>query len=67
MIGHLTTGRPDRGLLIHGGVASPANSYAVPAAFPLEPGTTYSWRVRPRVQGDAADLGWGAAWTFRTP
>ncbi len=53
--------------LIHGGVSSPPNSYAVPAGAPLEPGISYYWRVRPRVQGDGTPLAWPASWSFRTP
>jgi len=52
--------------LRHGGVTTPPNSYAVPAAFPLEPGTPYSWRVRPRVQGDGAPVAWSEAFRFST-
>jgi len=37
--------------LRHGGVTSPPNSYTVPRQYPLEQGTDYYWRVRPRVQG----------------
>jgi len=53
--------------LLHGGVTSPPNSYRVPNQFPLEPGTAYFWRVRPRVQGDAGPLGWSDAWGFGSP
>ena len=52
--------------LRHGGVTSPLNSYAVPAAFPLQPATTYYWRVRPRVQGDGTPPPWSATWSFAT-
>lgn len=55
------------GALIHGGVTSPRNTYAIPAGFPLEPGTLYHWRVRPRAQGDALPVDWSASFTFRTP
>ena len=44
----------------------PPNSYAVPAAFPLEPGTPYFWRVRPRVQGDGAPVAWSEVFRFST-
>ncbi|MEK7216305.1 MAG: hypothetical protein AAB289_11980, partial [Chloroflexota bacterium] len=54
------------GALIHGGVSTPPNSYLVPAAFPLEPNTSYFWRVRPRVQGDGKAADWSATFTFRT-
>jgi len=52
--------------LIHGGQSTPANSYAIPTAFPLEAGSTYFWHVRPRVQGDGAPVAWSTTWTFRT-
>ena len=64
--------------LIHGGVTNPPNSYTVPSAYPLEAGTTYYWRVRPRLQGDAKQLdsvgngtqrlslAWSTLYTFRT-
>ncbi|GEM_PF-5701586 len=55
------------GELRHGGVTSPPNSYTIPAAFPLEAGAAYYWRVRPRVQGDAAPLDWPASYSFKTP
>jgi hypothetical protein len=53
--------------LRHGGITVPTNSYQIPSAFPLEPGTTYFWRVRPRVQGDGTKLPWPAPSSFRTP
>jgi len=53
--------------LIHGGQSTPQDSYAIPTAFPLEPATTYSWHVRPRVQGDGTPVAWSTTWTFRTP
>jgi len=52
--------------LIHGGVTTPANTYSVPTGFPLEPGTQYYWRGRPRAQGDAVPVDWSASFTFRT-
>jgi hypothetical protein len=52
--------------LRHGGVTTPANSYTVPQAAPLEPGITYFWRVRPRVQGDGTPIPWSEVWSFRT-
>lgn len=55
------------GALIHGGVATPPNSYRVPSGFPLEPGATYHWRVRPRVQGDGTPAAWTATFTFSSP
>ena len=55
------------GALVHGGATSPANTYTIPAAFPLEHGVSYFWRVRPRVQGDGAPLAWPGPWTFRAP
>jgi hypothetical protein len=54
------------GALVHGGVTTPANSYTVPAAFPLQAGVTYSWRVRPRVQGDGRPAAWSPTFTFTT-
>ena len=47
--------------LVHGGITSPPNSYTVPAAAALTAGATYSWRVRPRVQGDGRPTAWGPA------
>lgn len=46
--------------LVHGGTTDPLNSYTVPDRSPLEPGMTYYWRVRPRVQGDGVPVTW---WT----
>ena len=43
---------------VHGGASTPANSYVVPEAFPLEAGAFYYWRVRPRIQGDGDPLPW---------
>ncbi len=51
---------------LHGGVTCPKNSYAVPSDAPLEPSTTYHWRVRPRVQGDGAPVEWSASFVFKT-
>jgi micrococcal nuclease len=53
--------------LRHGAVTNPPRSYTVPAAFPLEPGQRYYWRVRPRVQGDGAPADWTAPAAFTTP
>jgi len=53
--------------LVHGGVGTPRNSYAIPPAFPLEANTTYFWRVRPRLQGDAVTAAWPPAASFKTP
>ncbi len=50
--------------LVHGGLSNPLNSWTAP---PLQPGTAYYWRVRPRVQGDGTPVAWGPAWGFRTP
>ena len=47
--------------LIHGAVTSPLNSWQTP---PLAAGTTYFWRLRPRVQGDGTPVGWGPTWRF---
>lgn len=53
--------------LIHGALATPANSYTVPADAPLEPNTRYYWRVRPRVQGDGTPMAFSPVYSFRTP
>jgi hypothetical protein len=53
--------------LRHGGVTNPPDSYAVPSSYPLEPHTTYYWRVRPRLQGDAEPAQWSLAHSFDTP
>ncbi|HLC30384.1 MAG TPA: hypothetical protein VJM51_06360 [Dehalococcoidia bacterium] len=53
-------------VLLHGGVTNPPNSYAIPAAFPLEASTPYFWRVRPRIQGDGTPVAWSATWSFNT-
>lgn len=53
--------------LVHGDVTYPANAYTVPSTFLLQAGATYSWRVRPRVQGDGTPLPWTASATFKTP
>lgn len=47
--------------LIHGGVASPENSWETPM---LQRGATYFWRVRPRVQGDGEPVAWSQTWSF---
>ena len=52
---------------VHGGASTPANSYVVPEAFPLEAGEIYYWRVRPRIQGDGDPLPWSAINVFLTP
>ncbi len=52
--------------LRHGGATTPHNSYAVPTGFPLEAAAVYSWRVRPRVQGDGTPQAWSSTATFRT-
>ena len=53
--------------LVHGGVTTPRNSYAVPATSPLAAATKYYWRVRPRVQGDGTPVAWSTTWSFTTP
>jgi len=53
--------------LAHGGVSTPPNSYTVPDKFPLRAGSTYYWRVRPRVQGDGDPVAWSATFSFKTP
>ncbi len=50
--------------LVHGGASIPRNSYAVPEGFPLERGSTYYWRVRPRVQGDGIPVDWTPTQSF---
>ena len=52
---------------VHGGASTPTNSYVVPAAFPLEAGEIYYWRVRPRIQGDGDPLPWSATYVFLAP
>ena len=52
---------------VHGGASTPDNSYVIPAAFPLEAGEIYYWRVRPRIQGDGAPLPWSTTYVFLTP
>lgn len=47
--------------LVHAGVSTPPNSWTTP---PLEVGTTYYWRVRPRVQGDGTPVPWSSTFTF---
>ena len=53
--------------LRHGGITDPPNSYTIPDAFPLEAGTIYNWRVRPRIQGDGEPLDWSFGYRFSTP
>lgn len=48
-------------MYVHGGITTPTNSWTTPA---LEPGKTYYWRVRPRVQGDGRPVTWGPVWSF---
>ncbi|GEM_PF-2629724 len=49
----------------HGGLTvSP--TYKVPDSQPLEPSSTYYWRVRPRIQGDGSPVEWTAYSTFST-
>ena len=50
--------------LLHGGVTG--NSYRVPDNSPLQEGTTYHWRVRPRVQGDGRPVAWTRSSSFTT-
>jgi Tol biopolymer transport system component len=49
--------------LVHSGMTEPPNSWRTP---PLAPGTTYYWRVRPRVQGGGIPVAWGPTWRFTT-
>ncbi len=50
---------------VHGGASSPPNSYMIPAAYPLELGEFYYWRVRPRIQGDGTPLPWSDTYMFQ--
>ncbi len=50
---------------VHGGASSPPNSYMIPAAYPLELGEFYYWRVRPRIQGDGTLLPWSDTYVFQ--
>lgn len=49
-------------VLVHGGMSSPPNSYRLP--FLTEPGVTYYWRVRPRIQGDGRPADWSITYSF---
>ncbi|MCX6021720.1 MAG: hypothetical protein NTZ05_08310, partial [Chloroflexi bacterium] len=51
----------------HGGMTTPPNSYTVPASYPLTPGVTYFWRVRPRSGDNPAAVPWSSTWSFVTP
>jgi len=53
--------------IVHGGQSSPPNTYLIPSKYPLEQGTTYYWRVRPRIQGDGDPVPWSSTWIFKTP
>ncbi len=53
--------------LRHGGLTNPLNSYTVPDAYPVEAGSMYFWRVRPRIQGDGTGVSWSSIFSFRTP
>lgn len=50
-------------VLLHGGVTNPTNSFT---GVQLEPGSTYFWRVRPRVQGDGRPVAWTDPFSFTT-
>ena len=50
--------------LRHGAATTPPNSYTIPGLYPLTPGATYYWRVRPRVQGDGSPVAWSFPWSF---
>lgn len=52
-------------VLLHGGVTRPLNSYSLPPGVTLDPGWTYYWRVRPRVQGDGTPAAWSPTWNFQ--
>lgn len=51
----------------HGGLTHPRNSYTVPDGYPLTPGVTYYWRVRPRSGDNPAAVPWSKTWSFTTP
>ncbi|MBI4498291.1 MAG: hypothetical protein HY689_10365 [Chloroflexi bacterium] len=51
----------------HGGLTTPPNSYTVPSAFPLYPGVTYYWRVRPWSGDNPAAVAWSSTWSFISP
>lgn len=51
--------------LNHGGETN--NLYQVRKEYPLESGTEYCWRVRPRVQGDGTPVAWSETYKFKTP
>lgn len=53
--------------LIHGGTTNLPNSYTVPAASRLPRANTYSWRVRPRIQGDGRPMPWSESWQINVP
>ena len=53
-------------MIVHGGESHPSNSWHVPDQFPLEPGQTYYWRVRPKIQGDGTPVAWGSTDHFNT-
>ncbi len=52
---------------VHGGISSPINSYKIPSKYPLEPDTTYYWKVRPRIQGDGSPISWTNTFIFMSP
>lgn len=52
--------------LLHGGLTSPRNSYAITLNALLEGNALYYWRVRPRVQGDGSPVAWSGPFTFTT-
>ncbi len=49
--------------LVHAGLTTPPNAWTTP---PLQPGTVYYWRLRPRVQGDGTPVAWSQTFSFRT-
>lgn len=51
--------------LRHGGLSKPPNSYQVKERYPLEPGQTYHWRVRPRIQGKGTPVDWSRTFEFK--
>lgn len=52
--------------LVHGGVSNPPNSWTAPEGI-LKPGTTYHYRVRPRVQGNGTPVAWTPSSSLTTP
>lgn len=51
--------------IVHGGITHNSWSPSM-AGVQYDPNSTYYWRVRPRQQGDAIQLGWKGAKSFTT-